>query len=313
MIIALYANGWDMDVWAERIRRELPDAEVRLPDALGDVSEVDYAMVWKPEPGFLAKLPNLRLICSLGAGVDFLLTDPTLPDVPIVRVIDPDLTARMSEWVVLQCLLHHRRSLAYLEAQSNAVWLNREDAIAGDIRVGILGLGVLGQDAAQKLQMMGYDVAGWSRSPKDIKGLSTYHGTDGLDAMLARTDILVCLLPHTTQTEGILNLTLFGKLAQDGALGGPVVLNAGRGKLQIEADIVTAIGDGTLHGASLDVFESEPLSSDSALWSLPNVILTPHNAASSSARATTAYITRQIRLFDAGEPVESLVDRSMGY
>ena len=221
MIIALVVTGWDMDVWADRIRRELPGAEVRLPDALGDPAEIDYAFVWKPKPGFLATLPNLKVICSLGAGVDFLLQDPDLPDVPVVRVIDPDLTHRMSEWVLLQCLMHHRRSLTYLAAQSACRWQQQEDAIASDVRVGVLGLGVLGLDAASKLQMMGYDVAGWSRSAKSVKGLETYHGEAGLDALCARTDILVSLLPHTPQTEGILNRALFAKLAKDGVLGGP--------------------------------------------------------------------------------------------
>ena len=313
MKIALFAKGWDMDAWAERIRHELPEAEVRLPDALGDPSDIDYAMVWKPDHGFLSGLPNLKLICSLGAGVDFLLTDHSLPNLPIVRVIDPDLTARMSEWVTLQCLLHHRRSLAYLAAQAEKNWLAQDDASASDVRVGVLGLGVLGQDAAKKLQVMGYDVAGWSRSAKEIDGLHTYYGDEGLTALLARTDILVCLLPHTPQTEGILNLSLFRKLAQDGALGGPVVLNAGRGKLQVEEDIAAAIGEGILKGASLDVFETEPLPQSSPLWSLPGVIITPHNAASSSPNATSAYLARQIRLFEAGEPVESLVEKRRGY
>ena len=313
MIIALVVTGWDMDVWADRIRRELPGAEVRLPDALGDPSEIDYAFVWKPKPGFLATLPNLKVICSLGAGVDFLLQDPDLPDVPVVRVIDPDLTHRMSEWVLLQCLMHHRRSLTYLAAQSECRWQQQEDAIASDVRVGVLGLGVLGLDAASKLQMMGYDVAGWSRSAKSVEGLETYHAEAGLDALCARTDILVSLLPHTPQTEGILNRALFAKLAKDGVLGGPVIINAGRGKLQVEADIVAAIKDGTLKGASLDVFEVEPLAKNSPLWSLPNVILTPHNAASSSANATSAYVARQIRLYEAGKPMESVVDRNVGY
>ena len=135
----------------------------------------------------------------------------------------------------------------------------------------------------------------------------------GLDVLLARTDILVCLLPHTPQTEGILCLGLFGKLKADGPLGGPVMINAGRGKLQIEADIVTAIQDGLLKGASLDVFETEPLPASSPLWALPGVILTPHNSANSTPRATTAYLTRQIKLFEDGKPVESLVEKGRGY
>lgn len=313
MNILLYAKGWDMDAWATRIRKELPDATIVTPDTLTDPASIDYAMVWKPEPGYLAGFPSLKVICSLGAGVDFLMADPDLPDLPVVRVIDPDLTGRMSEYVLLQCLLHHRRTLSYLRYQAAGIWKDQADVAAREIRVGVLGLGVLGLDAARKLQMVGYDVAGWSRSPKEIDGLQTYCGADGLDAMLARTDILVSLLPHTPETEGMLNLTLFRKLAQDGPLGGPVVINAGRGKLQVERDIMEALDEGSLIGASLDVFEEEPLRDGSPIWSHPSIILTPHNAAVSDPIATTAYLARQLTLFEAGKPMESVVDRSAGY
>ncbi|WP_114007621.1 2-hydroxyacid dehydrogenase [Cohaesibacter intestini] len=313
MNILLYANGWDMDAWATRIRKELPHATIITPDTLTNPASVDYAMVWKPEPGYLAGFPNLKVICSLGAGVDFLMADPDLPDLPVVRVIDPDLTGRMSEYVLLQCLLHHRRTLSYLRYQAAGIWKDQADVAAREIRVGVLGLGILGLDAARKLQMVGYDVAGWSRSPKSIDGLRTFAGAEGLDAMAARTDILVSLLPHTPQTEGMLNLTLFRKLAQDGPLGGPVVINAGRGKLQVERDIMEALDEGSLIGASLDVFEEEPLRDGSPIWSHPSIILTPHNAAVSDPIATTAYLARQLTLFEAGEPMESVVDRNAGY
>lgn len=313
MKIILNAKGWDHNVWAARIKDQLPEAAIFTPQDDADPASIDYAFVWKPEHGFLAHFANLKLICSLGAGVDFLFEDPALPACPIVRVIDPDLTNRMSEYVVLQCLLHHRRTLDYLRYQSAGIWKDQEDAAARDVRVGILGLGVLGQDAAQKLTMMGYDVAGWSRREKEITDLATYHGAEGLETMLARTDILVSLLPHTPRTEGILNLSLFRKLRRDGALGGPVLINAGRGKLQIEQDIMEALDEGSLIGASLDVFEQEPLRDASPIWSHPSIILTPHNAATSSPRAISSYLARQIRLFERSEPVESLVDRGIGY
>lgn len=313
MHIALFAKGWDHDIWAGRIKAVLPEAEIFGPDDQVDPASIDYAFVWKPDHGFLTRFANLKLICSLGAGVDFLLDDPALPNVPIVRVIDPDLTGRMSEYVLLQCLLHHRRTLSYLRYQSAGIWKEQDDAAASEVRVSVLGLGVLGQDAARKLQMVGYDVAGWSRSAKGIDGLVTYHGDEGLDTLLGRTDILVSLLPHTPQTEGILNIELFRKLARDGVLGGPVLINAGRGKLQVERDIMEALDEGALIGASLDVFEEEPLRDGSPIWSHPSVILTPHNAAASSPKAITTYLAKQIRLFKAGKEPESLVDREVGY
>ena len=313
MTIALYTKGWNQNQWLDRFRQMLPNHVIRSFDEIDDPENIRYAMVWKPEPGALALFPNLEVIFSLGAGVDFLLNDPDLPAVPVVRVVDTDLTNRMSEYVVLQCLLHHRRSLSYMRFQQAGIWMDREDAAAKEIRVGLLGLGVLGQDAAHKLSVMGYDVMGWSRSPKTLDGIRSFAGEHGLDDMLSQTDILVCLLPHTPETEGMLNLDLFKKLARDGALGGPVLINAGRGKVQVERDIMEAMDEGLLIGASLDVFEEEPLRDGSPIWSHPNIILTPHNAAASSAGALTDYVVKQLKLHESGKPMESVVDRAVGY
>jgi glyoxylate/hydroxypyruvate reductase A len=176
-----------------------------------------------------------------------------------------------------------------------------------------MGLGVLGADAARKLKVMGFDVAGWSRSPKNLDGIVTFSGDDGLASFLARTDILVSLLPLTAETRGILNEALFAKLARDGRLGGPILVNAGRGGLQGEADIIASLDDGTLKAATLDVFETEPLPADSPLWTHPAVTVTPHNAAASEANAISAYIAEQIRRFESGEPLENVVKRDLGY
>nr|WP_321454525.1 glyoxylate/hydroxypyruvate reductase A [uncultured Cohaesibacter sp.] len=313
MKIALTAKGWDLPDWIKNLKKQLPDAEICLSDDLGDKEAIDYALAWKGDTAFLNELPNLKAIFSLGAGVEFLTQDPNISDVPVVRVIGDDLTQRMCEYVVLNVLMHHRHSLRSIGLQSRKHWDQVPDASAEEFRVGILGIGVLGLAAAKKLQVLGYQVSGWSRSPKEVEDLVTYHGADGLEAMLAKTDILVSLLPHTPETEGILNLDLFKKLAKDGPLGGPVIINAGRGKLQVEADIVTAIKEGILAGASLDVFEQEPLPEDSPLWDLPNVIITPHIAAVSAPYATTKCISDQIKRNEAGLPMTGVVDRSAGY
>jgi glyoxylate/hydroxypyruvate reductase len=176
-----------------------------------------------------------------------------------------------------------------------------------------LGCGKLGQDAARKLQMMGFDVAGWSRSPKILEGLPIFTGVEGLDAFLARTDILVVLLPLTNETKGILNASLFAKLAKNGRLEGPVVINAGRGGLQVEADILKALETNVLKAVTLDVFENEPLPLDSPLWSHPSVTLTPHNAAVSHPEDIAAHVARQIIAIEAGETPVGLVDRHKGY
>jgi glyoxylate/hydroxypyruvate reductase len=297
-----------------RFQDRLPDRKIVTLGEPFDRRDVDYVAAWRHPPGSLAGLPNLAAIFSLGAGVDHLIGDPRLPDVPIVRVVDADLTERMSEYVVLHCLMHLRQQRRYDAQQREKLWLEESHPPAArDVRVGVMGLGVLGSDAAQKLKVMGFDVAGWSRSPKALDGIETFSGQDGLDTFLARTDILVGLLPLTTETRGIFNKGLFAKLARDGRLGGPILINAGRGGLQVEADILASLDDGTLKAATLDVFETEPLPPDSPLWTHPAVTVTPHNAAASEANAISAYVADQIRRFEAGQPLDNVVRRDLGY
>ena len=314
MTLLVAVKGWDVEPWIERFRRLMPGRKIVSLDEPFDRRDVEYVAAWKHPPGSLAGLPSLAAIFSLGAGVDHLIADPRLPDVPIVRVVDTDLTERMSEYVVLHCLMHLRQQRRYDAQQRERVWLDDEHPpSARDVRIGVMGLGVLGGDAAQKLKVMGFDVAGWSRSPRTLEGIATFSGRDGLQAFLARTDILVALLPLTPDTRGILNGSLFAKLARDGRLGGPILINAGRGGLQVEADILASLDDGTLKAATLDVFETEPLPPDSPLWTHPAVTMTPHNAAASEATAISAYIADQIRRAEAGEPLNNVVRRDLGY
>jgi len=276
--VLLAVTEWDPAPWLARFAALAPDRTVVTPETSADPASIHYAVSWRHRPGGLAGLPNLKAIFSLGAGVDHVLADPRLPDVPVVRVVDPELTARMSEWVVMQVLLHHRQFRRYDRQQAQKIWAEDEaQPVAAEVRVGILGLGELGRDAARKLRTLGFDVAGWTRSRKFLPDLASFHGPAGLDALLARTDILVCLLPLTPDTRGLLNGSLFARLAHDGRLGGPFLINAGRGGLQVEADIVAALDAGVLKGASLDVFETEPPGKN-PLFELDNIVLTPHNA-----------------------------------
>ncbi|WP_375459373.1 2-hydroxyacid dehydrogenase [uncultured Enterovirga sp.] len=314
MTLLVAITGWDPDPWLDRFRALLPDRPVVFADAPHDPTAIRYAASWKHRPGSLAGLPGLEAIFSLGAGVDHLVGDPDLPDVPVLRVVDQDLTERMSEYVVMHCLMHLRRGWLYAERQQQGLWQDeRDQPAARDIRVGIMGLGILGQDAARKLAIMGFDVAGWSRSPRDLDGIPTFAGESGVSAFLSRTDILVSLLPLTPATRGLLNLTLFRGLARDGRLAGPILINAGRGGLQVEADILAALDDGTLAAATLDVFESEPLPAASRLWTHPAVQVTPHNAAMSDPDAIASAIAAQIRRHEAGEPFRHAVDLRRGY
>lgn len=314
MTLLVAITAWEVAPWVERFRRLLPDRPVVALGEAVDPADVRYAAAWKHPPGSLAGLQNLRAIFSLGAGVDHLMDDPALPDVPVVRAVDPDLTDRMSEYVVLHCLLHLRQQRRYDAQQREKLWLDdRRQPAAREVRVGIMGLGVLGQDAATKLRVMGFEVAGWSRSPKAADGIATFSGAEGFGPFLARTDILVCLLPLTDDTRGILNRTLFAGLARDGRLGGPVLVNAGRGGLQVEADILACLDDGTLQAATLDVFEREPLALASPLWTHPRVTVTPHNAAMSAPETIAALVADGIRAHEAGAFLNHVVDRRLGY
>jgi len=314
MTILVAIRGWDEAPWLERLRVALPGREIVTPQTIGDRAAVDYALSWRHPPGSLAALPNLKAIFSLGAGVDHLFGDPRLPDVPIARVVDADLRDRMSEWVVLHELIHLRQQRMYDWQQEQRIWEDDvEQPVAADVRVGVMGLGVMGADAALKLAMIGFDVAGWSRAPRALDGVESFHGADGLDAMLARTDILVALLPLTPDTRGILNARLFARLARDGRVGGPILLNAGRGGLQVEADILAALDGGVLKAATLDVFEVEPLPENSPLWLHPRVTISPHNAALSTPAAVVRSIANQIEAFERGEKLRHVVDRTRGY
>ncbi|MBR1091213.1 glyoxylate/hydroxypyruvate reductase A [Bradyrhizobium manausense] len=307
-------QNWLPERWKARFDAVCGDRRVvLLPDTSLDPAEVHYAAVWKPVPGDLGSFPNLRAIFNLGAGVDALMADKSLPNVPLVRVAVPDLTNRMTEYVVLHVLMHHRQELYLRDSQRAKRWAPLYQWPASAVTVGVMGLGTLGADAADVLRRLGFRVAGWSRSPRTIEGVECLHGSAGLDAFLRKTDILVSLLPLTSDTNGILNREVFTKLNRTSPLGPPVLINAGRGGLQNEADILACLDDGTLGAASLDVFVQEPQPADSRFWTHPKVVLTPHNAADTDADAISAYVAEQIARFEGGGALENVVDRGRGY
>ncbi|MCP5081018.1 MAG: glyoxylate/hydroxypyruvate reductase A [Alphaproteobacteria bacterium] len=314
MAVLFVLNRYNASDWSDMMRDRAPDLDVRLwPDETGNPEDIKYVVAWNPPPGELAKYPNLKVIFSIGAGVDHLMKDPDLPAVPVVRVVDPDLTKRMTEYVVMNVLLHHRRFRLYDAQQTANAWTEHSQPAAGEVRVGIMGFGTLGRDSGVILRDLGFQVAGWSNSRKQVDGIESFAGESELDGFLGRTDILVSLLPHTPDTDRMLNSALFAKLPQDGALEGPFLINAGRGKVQSDADILTALNDGTLKGASLDVFEEEPLAAGSPLWSHPGVVLTPHVAAESSPIAINDYILDQLRGYELGEALSNVVNAKRGY
>jgi glyoxylate/hydroxypyruvate reductase A len=315
MALLYLLNNWDADLWAQTMRRQAPDLDIRVwPKETGRIEDIRYAVAWLPPADVLKSLPNLKVIFSLGAGVDAILKDPTLPEgVPIARVNDPDLTMRMSEYVVMQVLMHHRQQRRLDENQRKRIWDSFPTHAASALTVGIMGLGVMGGDAARKVAGMGFKVVGWSRTRKIIPQVECFAGAAEFDSFLQRTNILVCLLPHTPETTGLINRDVIRKLSRKGPLGGPILINAGRGKQQVEKDILAALDSGELQAATLDVFQTEPLPQDSPFWNHPKVTVTPHVAADSNPDTITAYVLGQIRRHQKGLPVENIVDRKRGY
>ncbi|KQZ31313.1 glyoxylate/hydroxypyruvate reductase A [Mesorhizobium sp. Root552] len=308
--VLLAVTGFHPQRWRELLSTE---REVVLePNGPADPS-IDYAVVWKQKPNLLTKLPNLRAIFSIGAGVDHIMADKTVPDVPIVKVVADNLTQHMVEFVVWRVLDHHRQAMLYEGQQKKKVWHEPPQRTANDISVGIMGLGSLGRAAALALSSLGFRVNGWSRREQQVAGVSTFSGNNGLVPFLNATDILVVLLPLTPATQGIVNYGLLKELRRRNGLGGAVLINAGRGRLQKDADIVRALDDGILKEASLDVFEVEPLPKTSPIWNHPRIFVTPHAAATSDPNHLVPIMLRQMAAFERGEPLDNVVDRSAGY
>jgi glyoxylate/hydroxypyruvate reductase A len=309
MALLFRSNSDSAAFWLAELRKHIPGLEMRVFPDLGNPREIDSALVWKPQPGLLASLPNLRMIASLGAGVDHLLQDASLPrHVPIVRLVDPYMTEAMSEYVLSQVLRLHRQDFAYRIQQQERQWCELPQPIAAERRVGVLGLGELGADAARKLAVFGFAVAGWSRTEKRLPGIESFHGPEGLKALARRSEILACLLPLTRETEGVLNAELFARMPK-----GAAIVNAGRGAHLIEADLLAALEDGQLSAAVLDVFAEEPLPPNHPFWDHPRIIVTPHVAAATHAPSAAAAIAENLRRLTDGRPLLNVVDLARGY
>jgi len=309
MVLLFQSSIDSAERWCAELHRLLPDLEIRVWPQIGNSSEIDVALVWRPPAGLLASLPNLKLIAGLGAGVDHVLADPLLPaGVPVVRLIDPYMTAAMSEYVQLQVLRLHRQDPIYLAQQREHVWRERPQPNAAGRRVGVLGMGELGRDAALKLSVLGFDVAGWSRTERRLPGIACFHAAEGLRALLARSEILVCLLPLTPATEGILDARLFAGLPR-----GAAIVNCARGPHLVEADLVAALDSGQVSAAILDVFRDEPLPPQHPFWSDPRILVTPHVAAATHAPTAAPVVADNVRRLRQGRPLLHLVDRERGY
>jgi len=290
------------EFWLPLLQKALPeDRFLSTPE-----ERIDIALVATPPAGTLQKLKGVKLIQSLWMGVEKLLAEPGLPrGVPIARLIDPGMVAAMAETVIAHVLDWHRHHYYYRGLQKEKRWRRVRQFLASDRTVGILGLGELGGDAARKLLALGFNVAGFSRRPKNLPGVKCF--TD-LNPMLEITDALVCLLPLTSQTEGILNARTLGKVRAKGCL-----INVARGAHLVVPDLIALLNSGHLRHAYLDVFEPEPLPADDRLWSHPGVTITPHAAALTEPRTAIAKIVENVERVRRGETPLNLVDFAAGY
>jgi len=310
MTLLFQSKTDDPEIWRRHLRAALPEEDIRVyPDDLGDPAEIDVALVWHPPRGLLASLPNLKAIFSLGAGVDHLASDPELPrDVPVVRMVDPGLTEGMTEYVVLSVLRHHRRFREYAALQAAHRWEELPVPLARSRRVGVMGLGELGADAARTLAALRFDVAGWARSRKDIPGVTCFAGADELGKFLTRSEILVCLLPLTEETRGILNRATLGELPK-----GACLVNAARGAHLVDEDLLDLLDTGQIAEATLDVFHTEPLPPDHPFWDHPRILVTPHAASVTPPETAAQVIAENVRRLNRGETPGPIVDFGKGY
>jgi glyoxylate/hydroxypyruvate reductase A len=295
--------------WSRALRARMPELEIRVSPELGDPAEIETVLVWKPPAGELGRLSNLRLVISLAAGVDWLLEDKSLsPAIPIARLGESGMAPMMSQYVAHAVLRLHRHMQFFERAQRARRWDYRLPPAAAGSRVGVMGLGSLGLPAAQILTALGFPVAGWARSAKSIPGIECFHGEGGLAPFLARTDILVVLLPLTAATRGLVGREVLYRLPR-----GAKLVSCGRGATLVEADLIATLRDGQIAEAVLDVFENEPLAPDHPFWTMEQVLVTPHIATAPVPDIASAGVVENIRRLRAGEPLLYLVDKERGY
>ena len=310
MTTILMASHQDpVDLWRDALAMEMPELEFRAHPDGGNLAEIDYALVYWAPHGLIASLPNVKAVLSIAAGCDHILADPQLPPhLPIVRMVDDFLAAMMAEYAVYGVLHFHRDMHYYRREQLQSQWSRAWPLYTPDTSVGILGLGAIGGDCARKLGALGFQVHGWSRSPKSMEGVICHHGPDGLLEMARQCRYLVCVLPLTGETRGIINERLISAMPKGG-----FIINIARGGHQVDDDLLAGLDSGQLGGVFLDVFNQEPLPSEHPFWQHEKVWLTPHVAGELMPRSCAKSVAANIRRIEAGEPVPDLFDKERGY
>jgi glyoxylate/hydroxypyruvate reductase A len=294
--------------WARYFTEHAPDLEFRVwPDA-GDLSKVEYLIAWQPPPEFLDELPGLKVLFSSGAGIDHIDLAVVPASVPVVRMVEPGIIDGMVEYVSLAVLALHRDLFDYVEAKAARVWAPIEVLRASSRTIGVMGMGVLGRAVLERLATYKFRLRGWNRSLRRMDGVESFVGAAQLQEFLAGCDVLVCLLPLTTATKGLLSRDVFSALPAGAAL-----INVGRGPHLVDADLLDALDSGRLSRAIIDVTDPEPLPFDHPFWTHPRVFLTPHVASMTQSETAAPILLDNIRRHQRGEPLKDVIERSRGY
>ncbi len=310
MVLLYLSPQTNGEEWRTLMCAELPGLDFRIAPDIGNPEDIEAALVWGTALDRLKDFPNLKMIASMGAGVDHVMANRHLiPDgVPLTRLIDPAMTAQMTEWCVMATFNHLRRWDDYRELHRQRRWEGLEVPIPWDTTIGVLGLGELGGDCARVLATMGYQVRGWSRTAKQRPDISCFHGRDALEEFFAPCDVVICLLPLTPETEDLLNAEAFGWMKR-----GAHVINAARGRQIVDEDLIAAIDHGQISGATLDVQSTEPMPDDHPFWFHPKIMTFAHVAALTVPRTCVPQIAENYRRMQADRPLENVVDLDRGY
>lgn len=299
----------DPKAWVQAIKSKHPGINLMLYPEDRNREEVEYALVWNHPRGVFKQYPNLKVIASMGAGVDHILNDPEIPkNANITRIVDTQLATDMAEFVLALVMDHLRNLSSHKGQEQERLWKPQPYSRISELKVGILGMGVLGATVAEKLTATGFKVQGWAKSQKEIKNIPVFTGKEELEDFLAATNILVCLLPLTRSTENILNKELFRKLPKNAFL-----INVARGKHLVEEDLLEMLDSGHLSGAALDVFRTEPLPEEHPFWQHPKILVTPHIASVTKPSAVVSQVLENYEKMKKGGPLKNVVKREKGY
>lgn len=305
MSVLVISPGRDPEVWVQELKNQHPGMEIHKFPEEHNQEEVEYAVAWKHPRGIFKNYPNLKVIASMGAGVDHITSDPAIPDhITITRVVDNQLSIDMSDFV-LALVMERLKNLSF--HHNNPSWEPKKYLRIQDQRIGIMGMGILGSAVAKKLKLNGFQVSGWAREERKLNDIHVF-GENSLEDFLKQTDILVCLLPLTRETENILNKELFELLPQ-----GAYVINVARGEHLVEYDLLEMIDKGHLSGASLDVFRKEPLPEEHPFWKHKSIRITPHIASVTDPKTVVPQIIENYNRMKDGEPLKNVVKRDKGY